>query len=464
MTPLFPAPLRFRLILLVVALAGPAAWAQTDATSRANPYGRDLLIASPSTPEGPPPGFTPLFDGKTLTGWHGMDTYDIRQLDAMPDAERVKTLAGWTEDAKQHWKAENGELVNDGFGKFLTTDQSYGDLHLVLDYKTVAKTDSGVYLRGSPQVQIWDFTAAGGKGNLGAEKGSGGLWNNSPGAPGKDPLVLADKPFGEWNHIEVIQVGARTTVLLNGKLVVDHAIMENYFDRKLPLFARGPIQLQTHGGEIRWRNLSARAIPPDEANKILASKGSAGFAPIFDGKSLTGWAGPVDGYEVENGTLRCKSGAGGTIYHKRELGDFAARFEFKLPPGGNNGLAIRYPGEGDTAYVGMCELQVLDDTAPKYADKLDPRQYHGSVYGVVPAIRGYLRPVGAWNFEEVTVIGSRIKVELNGTVILDADVSQAKDYMASSPHPGLARKAGYFGLAGHNDPVEFRAIEVKPLP
>ncbi len=110
----------------------------------------------------------------------------------------------------------------------------------------------------------------------------------------------------------------------------------------------------------------------------------------------------MENYEVEDGTLRCKSGAGGTIYHKKELGDFAARVQFKVPPGGNNGLAIRYPGEGDTAYVGMCELQVLDDTAPKYA-KLDPRQYHGSVYGVVPATRGYLRPVGEWNFEEVTV-------------------------------------------------------------
>ena len=99
----------------------------------------------------------------------------------------------------------------------------------------------------------------------------------------------------------------------------------------------------------------------------------------------------------------------------------------------------------------MCELQVLDDTAPKYA-KLDPRQYHGSAYGIVPGERGYLRPVGEWNFQEVTVKGSKIKVELNGTVILDADVSQAKDYMAHSAHPGLTRPTGYFGLAGHNDP------------
>ena len=455
---------RFWLALLAAALTSTVALAQVPSEpARSGAYGRDLLIASPSALNEPPAGFTPLFDGKTLTGWHGMDTYDIRKLDVMPEAERVKTLAEWTEDAAQHWKAEAGVLVNDGFGKFLTTDKSYGDLHLVVDYKTVAKADSGVYLRGCPQVQIWDFTNPGTRGTMGAEKGSGGLWNNTPGSPGKDPLVLADKPLGEWNHIEVIQVGARTTVLLNDKLVVDHAIMENYFDRKLPLFPRGPIQLQTHGGAISWRNLYARAIPPDEANQILASKGAAGFAPIFDGKSLDGWAGPVEAYEVANGTLRCRSGAGGTIYHKKELGNFAARFQFKLPPGGNNGLAIRYPGSGDTAYVGMCELQILDDTAPKYAGKLDPRQTNGSVYGVVPATPGYLRPVGQWNFEEVTVVGSRIKVELNGTVILDANVSQAKDYMANSAHPGLSRKTGFFGFAGHNDPVEFKDVMVKAL-
>ena len=425
--------------------------------------GKELLVVSPALAKSTE-GFTPLFDELTLTGWHGIEnTIDIRKIDAMPPAKRVETIAAWTEDAKKHWKWVDNVLINDGEGKFLASDKNYGDIHLVIDYKTVAKADSGIYLRGSPQVQIWDFTAGGGKQNLGADKGSGGLWNNSPGAPGKDPLVLADKPLGEWNHFEIIQVGARTTIKLNDKLVVDHAPMENYFDRKLPLFAKGPIILQTHGGEIQWRNLAVREIPPDEANKILASHSAEGFESIFNGKDLTGWAGPVENYEVDDGALKCKSGEGGTIYHKKELGDFAARVQFKLPPGGNNGLAIRYPGEGDTAYVGMCELQVLDTTAAKYAGNLDPRQVHGSVYGVVPAITGYLRPVGEWNFQEVTVDGPRIKVELNGTVILDADVSTVKEFMASNAHPGLSRKTGYFGFAGHNDPVEFKDVMIKPM-
>ena len=412
----------------------------------------------------PPEGFVALFNGMDLDGWHGMSTYDIRKLEKMTESERAAQLATWTEDTKKHWSVKDGELVNDGHGAYLTTDKHYGDIELLIEYKTIPKTDSGIYLRGTPQVQIWDYTEAGGNFPNGGDKGSGGLWNNSKGAPGKDPLVLADKPIGEWNSFRITQVGARTTVSLNGKLVVDNATMENYFDRKSPLFAKGPIQLQTHGGEILWKNLFVREIPPAEANAYLASKGREGFQAIFDGRSTQGWKGPVENYEVVDAALRCKPGKGGTIYYDRELTDFAARVEFRLPPGGNNGLAIRYPGQGDTAYGGMCELQVLDDTSIKYVGKLDPRQYHGSAYGQVAAKPGYLHPVGEWNYEEVTVKGSTIKVELNGTVILDADLGKVNEFMANSPHPGKDRTSGYFGFAGHNDPVEFRNVAIKPLP
>jgi hypothetical protein len=139
-----------------------------------------------------------------------------------------------------------------------------------------------------------------------------------------------------------------------------------------------------------------------------------------------------------------------------------ARLEFKLPPGGNNGLAIRTPGQGDPAYAAMCELQVLDSEHPKYAS-LDPRQYHGSAYGMVAAKRGFLRPTGEWNFQEVTVEGSRIRVELNGNVILNADLSEVTEFMGNRPHPGMNRTEGYFGFAGHNDPVEFRNISIRRL-
>lgn len=407
----------------------------------------------------PPPGFKALFNGKDLSGWHGLTSFDPRKTMTYPEFRDISAKSA--AQFAPHWRVENGDLVNDGFGTYATSDASYGDIELWIDYKTVPKADSGIYLRQSPQVQIWDYTEEA-KFPLGANLGSGGLWNNSKGAAGKDPLVKADKPFGEWNRFRIIQAGARTSVWLNGQLVVDRANMENIWDRSLPLVASGPIQLQTHGGEIRWKNIFLRELSSDEANKYLRGAEPEGFVSVFNGKDFEGWGGPVENYDVKEGSIVCKPGKGGTIFTKDEFGDFVARVEFRLPAGGNNGLAIRYPGTGDPAYAGMCELQVLDTENKKYA-KLDPRQAHGSAYGMVPAHRGYLRPVGEWNYQEVTVKGSTIKVELNGTIILDTDLSKVSEYMANSPHPGKERTAGHFGFAGHNDPVEFRNIAVKKL-
>lgn len=413
-----------------------------------------------------------LFNGKDLTGWRGGETYDHRKLTGLSEEDRAKQIAKWNSSmlatnaktGKTHWYGENGELVNDGFGAYATTEKDYGDFELLLEYKTVPLADSGIYLRGVPQVQIWDHTNPKEFAN-GGDKGSGALWNNSAGAPGKFPPMIADKPFGQWNKFRILMVGSRVSVWLNGKLTVDHAILENYYDRKAAVPARGPIQLQTHGGEIRWRNIKLREIGGEEANRILASKGEKGFHSVFSGTDFTGWAGPIENYVVTNGTIMCKPKKGGTIYTKEEFTNFVARVEFKLPPGGNNGLAIRYPGGAvDTAYAGMCELQVLDDNYEKATNsKIDPRQAHGSAYGMVAAQRGYHRPIGEWNFQEVTVTGSKIKVELNGTIILDTDLSKITEYMANSGHPGKDRTSGHFGFAGHNDPVAFRNVRIKKL-
>ena len=196
-----------------------------------------------------------------------------------------------------------------------------------------------------------------------------------------------------------------------------------------------------------------------------ADKDKDGFTSVFNGKDFEGWAGPVDNYEVVDGAIVCKKGKGGTIYTKEEYGDFVVRLEIKIPSGANNGLAIRYPGQGDTAYVGMCELQVLDENYDKVRGKLDPRQVHGSAYGMVAAKRGFQKPNGEWNVQEVTVKGSTIKVVLNGEVILDADLSKVdpETFMGKAKHPGLARTKGHFGFAGHSDPVAFRNIRIKKL-
>ena len=198
------------------------------------------------------------------------------------------------------------------------------------------------------------------------------------------------------------------------------------------------------------------------ASGLLADKGEKGFESVFNGKDFSGWDGPLENYQVVDEAIQCKKGKGGTIFTKKVYADFVVRFEFKLPAGGNNGLAIRYPGKGDTAYHGMCELQVLDSEHPRYA-KLDARQYHGSAYGMVAAKRGHLKETGEWNEQEVTVKGSTIKVILNGVQILDADLSKVEKFMGGKPHPGMHRKEGHFGFAGHSDPVSFRNVRIKKL-
>ena len=412
------------------------------------------LTAAPTPPE----GFTSLYNGKDLTGWRGGDTSDHRAYLALAPEKRAERDKTWTADMLAHWKAEGDELVNDGKGKYATTEKEYGDIELTLEYNMAPLGDSGIYLRNVPQVQIWDPANAKEKKN-GADKGSGALWNNN--GAGKFPLVVADKAPGEWNTLRIMMVGARVSVWLNGKQTVDHATLENYYDRKVAVPAKGPLCLQTHGAPIRWRNIFVREINGTEANKYLAAKGNAGFKSIFNGKDLTDWMGATDQYEVVDGAIFCKPHKGGNLYHKDDLTDFVARLEFKLPPNGNNGLCIRYPGTGNTAYVGMCECQVLDDNYKG----IDPRQAHGSAYGMVAAQRGYQRPIGEWNFEEVTVKGSTIKVELNGFVILDADLNKVDmaTVMAKSAHPGKDRTNGFFGFAGHSDPVGFRELSIKSL-
>jgi hypothetical protein len=423
-----------------------------------------------------PNGFTSLFNGSDLKGWRGGDTYDHRKLLSLPAAEREAQIAKWTasltalKNGKPHWSADKGELLNDGLGGYATTERDYGDFELLIDWQITAGTDSGVYLRGVPQIQIWD-PAMPDPNNNGSAKGSGGLWNNDKSSPGRDPLARADQPIGKWNHFRVIMVGSRVTVWLNDQLVVDHVVLENYYDKKLPLAsqrpipARGPIELQTHGGETRWRNIFIREIGSEEASHILASHGAQGYQSIFNGKNLDGWAGPLEAAAVQNGSIIWQKGKGGTIYWNKELTDFQARVQFKVPAGGNNGLAIRYPGTGDTAYTGMTELQVLDDNYEKAKGPIDPRQAHGSAYGMVAAARGYQHPLGDWNFQEITIKGSRAKVELNGTIILDADLSTVdmKTVMGNKAHPGKDRTSGFFGFAGHTDPVEFREVFIKTL-
>ena len=192
-----------------------------------------------------------------------------------------------------------------------------------------------------------------------------------------------------------------------------------------------------------------------------------GFQSLFDGQSLAGWKlinQKGDGYGVKDGVIYCATNGGGNLMTEKQYGDFIFRFEFKLEDGSNNGVGIRAPMEGDAAYQGM-EIQILEEGAAERGKwgKLKPEQYHGSIYGVIAAKRGALKPPGEWNTEEITAQGRRIKVVVNGTTIVDADLNQVNDPYQISKHPGLFRERGHIGFLGHNDYLEFRNIRIKEL-
>jgi hypothetical protein len=220
-----------------------------------------VLILAGVAGAGDPPGegFVPLFNGTDLDGWRGQGHKSPYELAAMSSEDRSAWQAKEDAEMKKHWRVEDGVIVNDGEGPYLTTVKDYGNIEFHIEWNMAPLGDSGIYLRGTPQVQIWDTREEGGKWPLGARFGSGSLWNNK--SAGKNALVHADKPLGEWNQFKIKMVGDRVTVLFNDKLVVDEVPMENFWDATKPLPASGPIQLQTHGGEIRWRNLWLKELP-----------------------------------------------------------------------------------------------------------------------------------------------------------------------------------------------------------
>lgn len=409
-------------------------------------------------------GFVPLFNGRDLTGWKGLVADPIKRskMDAATlAAEQAKADA----QMRESWKVINGELHFMGHGNNLTTVKKYSDFEMLVDWKIIddkkQQGDAGIYLRGSPQVQIWDNART----NVGAQVGSGGLYNNKINE--SKPLKVADNKLDEWNTFRIIMKGDRVTVYLNGVLVTDNVILENYWDRNMPIFPEEQIELQAHGSPVAYRDIYIREIPHIKPYEVSAEEKKEGFKALFDGTNMYNWTGNTRDYNIEDGDLVVRpkpgKGSGGNLFTKEEFSDFIFRFEFKLTPAANNGLGIRAPYEGDAAYQGM-ELQILDNEAPVYKN-LHVYQYHGSVYGTIPAKRGFLKPVGEWNYEEVIAKGPKIKVILNGTVILDGDITEARKNGAADgkPHPGLQRDSGHIGFLGHGSIVFFRNIRIKDL-
>ncbi len=403
-------------------------------------------------------GFVNLFNGFDLNGWKALVGNPISRSKMTDSAlNAAEKLAD--EKTKGDWIVKDGLLIFTGHGDNLATIKKYGDIEMYVDWKITEKGDAGIYLRGTPQVQIWDTSRR----DVGAQVGSGGLYNNQKNE--SKPLVVADNKIGEWNRFHIIMKGEKVTVWLNGILVTDNTTLENYWDHNIPIFPKEQIELQAHGTYVAYRNIYLREIPVDEPVALNEVEKKQGFISLFDGKNLNQWEGNTTGYIVKDAVVEVnpEAGGGGNLYTKEEYSNFIYRFEFQLTPGANNGIGVRAPLGGDAAYVGM-EIQVLDNEAPMYKD-LHPYQYHGSVYGVIPAKRGFLLPTGEWNKEEIIAKGNKIKVTLNGTVILDGDIKKASKNgtMDHKEHPGLLRPTGHLGFLGHGDVVRFRNMRVKKL-
>ena len=206
----------------------------------------------------PPEGFVALFNGKDLTGWQGL-VKNIRDRKKMSVEELAKAQEEADKVAREHWKVEDGVLVYSGKGKMsLSTIKEYGNFELFVDWKIKEHGDSGIYLRGTPQVQIWD-PADPNQLKHGADKGSGSLWNNKKNP--RFPNVKADNPIGEWNTFHIQMIGEKVTIYLNGKLIVDNVTLENYWEPEQPVYAKGPIELQDHGNTLYFRNIYVKELP-----------------------------------------------------------------------------------------------------------------------------------------------------------------------------------------------------------
>ncbi len=409
-------------------------------------------------------GFVSLFNGKNLDGWKGLVEDPIKRAKMSP-RELAAAQKRANEEAAKDWKVEEGNIVFEGSGyNNLCTEKQYGDFEMLVDWKLYPgpEPDAGIYLRGTPQVQIWDTARV----NVGAQVGSGGLYNNKV-HPSK-PLVVADQKVGEWNTFRIRMIGDRVSVWLNDELVTDNVILENYWDRSQPIFPIEQIELPAHGSKVAYRDIYIKEIERAEPFTLSEEEEKEGFKVLFDGTHMHHWMGNTIDYFIQDGLLVVdprggKSTGTQNLYTKKEYDNFIFRFEFMLTPAANNGLGIRTPVEGDAAYQGM-ELQILDNDAPVY-EKLAVYQYHGSDYGVIPAKRGYLKPVGEWNYQEVIADGDRITVKLNGTTILDGDIREASKNgtLDKREHPGLLNKSGHIAFLGHGSKVKFRNIRVKEL-
>jgi len=395
-------------------------------------------------------GWVPLFNGKDLTGWKGLVGNPVTRAKMSP-AELAEAQAVADRKMREHWKVEGGVLVFDGShdGSHLCTVKDYGDFELLVDWKIEAGGDSGAYLRGSPQVQIWDPAQH--------PEGSGGLYNNKKN-PSK-PVKTADKPVGHWNTFRIKMVGERVTVYLNDVLVTDDVVMENYWERDKPIRPTGQIELQSHGGKLYFKNIRIREIP-----RAGVGETAGGWIPLCSGKDLTGWTCKPGSWVVEDGVLTRKGGS--DIWTEHQFGNFVLDLEFKVAKGTNSGIFFRTADIRDCVQTGI-EMQVLDS----YGKGIPGKHDCGAIYDCLAPSKNTAKPAGEWNHIVLTCRGSKISIVMNGEQIIAMDLDEwtepHKNPDGSKNKYRTAYKdmprVGHIGFQDHGKPVWYRSIRIKRL-
>jgi hypothetical protein len=407
----------------------------------------------------PPPGFTALFNGKDLTNWQGL--VELPQRARLTKEQLAARQKEANEKILPHWTVRDGVLHYDGKGNSLQTIKDYGDFELWVDWKILADGDSGIYLRGSPQVQIWDPAKH--------PEGSGGLFNNQKN-PSK-PSKCADKPVGEWNRFRIVMRGPKVSVWLNGELVVDNVTMENYWDRKgdpsKPIPAVGPIELQHHGNSLEFKNIYVRQLA-----SVAAGNGGDegdGFVRLFNGKDLTGWrtfldprakdADPKKIWTIQDGIIRCEGSVNGYLITEKDYENYVLRVQWrwgdKVARGRNSGVFVHVVGE-DKIWPKAVEAQLMSGHAGDFwlvdnmkltvdESRRDPK-----------VSRHFLRckddvekPLGEWNQYEITCKGDTVTLVINGQLVNEGTECEIRK--------------GKILLQSEGAEIHFRNIELKPI-
>ena len=394
-------------------------------------------------------GLQLLINENGLSGWEGFNV-DPMLVKTMHSKKPANDKSNADADEIRNWSVRDGQLSGIG-NSAIATVKKYGDFELFIGIQVMDSAGAGaIFVRGVPLLEFSrKATEESSLGNSGIKK-----------------LTLGN-PEGEWNSFHIIMKGDRVSIFENGTEIMSRGVLENSWNPKLPIPSEGQIALWASGSGIKYRDIYIKEMAAIRPFVLSEEEKNDGFSILFDGTNMFQWTGNMADHIMEDGNISVtpKNWEHSNLYTKSDYGDFILRFEFQLTPNANSGIGIRAPApvDGHPGYSGT-EIQILDDDADIYKN-LKPYQYHGSVYGVIAAKRGFLKPTGDWNYQEISVIGSRIKVTLNGTTIVDGDVVEASKNgtIDGKDHPYLLRSTGRIGLLGHGDRIKFRNIRIKSI-